>query len=272
MPLAYSPVEMVLFWFGLIAYATAGATALGALLARRENLPHFLRIFTMLGILAHAGFLGAGAVRTHGCPMFHFFEACVFAAVVAAVVALVADLRLEMPALTALVSPLAVIVSGAPYFRLYQADPARLHGGAALPFHIALIALSYAAFTVAFVAGALYLVQERQLRSHSSGSLLSALPSLEAVDAVNSRSVVVGWVLLTVGIAFAIPLFDKPILADGKILGGMVTWLFYGGLVAMRFRKGYHGRSAARMSMWSFAIAAFTLFGATLLAHGVHRP
>ena len=46
---------------------------------------------------------------------------------------------------------------------------------------------------------------------------------------------------------------------------------FYGGLVAMRFTRGYHGRSAARMSIWSFAVAAFTLFGATLLGTGVHH-
>ena len=273
MPL-YAPAELVMFWFGLIAYATAGATALGALLARRETLPHFLRIFTAVGVIAHASFLIHAAVRTHTCPMFHLFEACVFASALAAIAALAVDVRFEMPAVTAAVSPLAVAVSGTPYLLMFQSAPAAIPESAITPFHLALIALAYAAFLLAFATGALYLLQERQLKLHSAGPLVSALPSLEAANAVNTTSVMAGFVLLTFGIAFGLvsaSLLDKPILTDGRSVSGIVTWVFYGGLVAMRFTRGYHGRSAARMSIWSFAVAAFTLFGATLLGTGVHR-
>lgn len=268
----YSQMEMVLFWFGLIAFATSGAAALGALLARRENLPHFLRIFTVMGIAAHTAFLFAAAARTHSCPLFHFFEGCVFTSIIAATAALAADLRFEMPALTAIVSPLAVVLSVVPYFQLVQTAPAHDKLGAVMPFHIALISLAYAAFLLSFVTGALYIVQERQLRTHSAGPLVSALPSLETVNVVNARAVVTGWVLLTVGIAAGIPDLHKPFLSDGRNIGGAITWLFYGGLVAMRLVRGYHGRPAARMSVWCFAVAAFTLFGAEILGTGVHRP
>ncbi|KAF0242796.1 MAG: cytochrome c assembly [Planctomycetota bacterium] len=270
----YAPSELVMFWFGLIAYATAGAAALGALLARRDTLPHFLRIFTAIGVLAHGAFLVHAAARTHACPMFHLFEACIFAAALAAIAALLVDVRYEMPAVTAAVSPLAVVVSGTPYLRMFQTAPAAIPESAITPFHLALIALAYAAFLLAFATGALYLLQERQLKRHSAGPLVSALPSLEAANAVNTTSVMTGFVLLTIGIAFGITsaaLLDKPILSDGRSISGIVTWVFYGGLVAMRFTRGYHGRSAARMSIWSFAIAAFTLFGATLLGTGVHH-
>ncbi|MEK7467301.1 MAG: cytochrome c biogenesis protein CcsA [Planctomycetota bacterium] len=271
----YAAAELVMFWFGLIAYATAGAAALGALLARRDSLPHFIRIFTAVGVLAHGAFLVHAAARTHACPMFHLFEACVFAAALAAVAALAVDVRFEMPAITAAVSPLAVAVSGTPYLRMFHTAPAAVPDSAITPFHIALVALAYAAFLLAFATGAIYLLQERLLKHHASGPLVSALPSLEAANAVNSSSVMAGFVLLTVGIAFGLTravLLDKPFLDDGRALGGLVTWLCYGGLVAMRFTRGYHGRSAARMSIWSFAVAAFTLFGASILGTGVHHP
>lgn len=267
----YAGSEQVMFWFGLIAYATAGAAALGSLLARRDQLPHFLRIFTAFGVLAHGTFLVHAAVRTHSCPMFHLFEACVFAAALAAIAALVVDVKFEMPAVTALVSPLAVAVS---WLAMARTSTSAAPESAALPFHIALVSLAYAAFLLAFVTGALYLVQERQLKRHGAGPLVSALPSLEAANAVNASAVMAGFVLLTFGIAFGLTravMLDKPFLSDGRVLGGIVTWLFYGGLVSMRLVRGYHGRSAARMSIWSFAVAAFTLFGASLLGTGVHH-
>jgi ABC-type uncharacterized transport system permease subunit len=270
----YAELERILFWFGLVAYLTAGGAALGALIARREHLPHFLRIFTCLGAAAHVAFLAAAAARTGTCPMFHLFEACVFAGALAAAASLAADLRFEMPALTASASAVAAAVSGTPYLRMFVTSPAGVPESAAVPFHIALVSLAYAAFVLAFATGVLYLLQERQLKHHAAGPLVTALPSLEAANAVNSSSVMAGFVLLTVGLAFGFTraaLLDKPLLGDGRVVGGVVTWLFYGGLVAMRLTRGYHGRSAARMSVWSFAIAAFTLFGSTLLGSGVHR-
>lgn len=272
----YATLELVFFWFGLFAYAIAGAAALGSLAARRESLPHFLRLFTALGVAAHAAFLLHGAARTHSCPMFHMFEACVFAALLAAAAALALDLRIEMPAVTAGVSPLAVGLSLTPYLTtLGQAPPSDSPESAITPFHIALVSLAYSAFLIAFATGALYLLQQRQLKSRSAGPLLSALPSLEACHSVNVSSVMVGFVLLTVGMAFGFlraHLLDKPFLTDGRVIGALFTWLFYGGLVAMTFTRGYHGRAAARMSVWSFLIAAFTLFGASLLGSGVHHP
>ncbi|NUN47895.1 MAG: cytochrome c biogenesis protein CcsA [Candidatus Brocadiae bacterium] len=271
----YTALELVLFWFGLVAYASAGATALGALLARREQIPHFLRLFTALGAVAHFAFLTASAFRTHSCPMFHLFEACVFAAAVAAIAALVLDIRFDMPAITAVVSPLATVVSGTPYLTMFGTAPQAIPESATLPFHIALVAVAYSAFLVSFTAGVLYLLQERELKRHSASVLVSALPSLEATNTLNARAVMVGFVLLTVGLGFGFTraaMLDRPILPDGRVLGGVVTWAFYGGLTAMRLVRGYHGRSAARMSVWSFAVAAFTMFGGTLLGSGVHHP
>lgn len=272
---SYSTLEMVLFWFGLIAYTTAGATALAALFARRDELPHFLRIFTVLGIVAHGAFLFAAAARTHACPMFHLFEACVFASALAAVAALAVDVKFEMPAVTAAVSPLAVGLAGVPYIQNILATPASVPVSTLTPFHLASTALAYSAFLLAFVTGILYLVQERQLKSRSAGPLVSALPSLEACNAVNLSSVLAGFVLLTVGLVFGFVRahrIENASMADGQVIGGVVTWICYGGLVGMRFTRGYHGRPAARMSIWSFLIAAFTLFGATLLGTGVHHP
>ena len=69
-----------------------------------------------------------------------------------------------------------------------------------LGIHIFMALLGYAALTLMFCAGVMYLMQESQLKSKRPGALYHRLPSLSLLDDLNGRALILGFPLLTQGI------------------------------------------------------------------------
>src|SRR5580698_3646174 len=65
--------------------------------------------------------------------------------------------------------------------------------------HIALLFTGYAALILSFGASLLYLIQERSLKSKRPG-ILSRLPSLEVMDQIGFRSLLLGFPFMTLGL------------------------------------------------------------------------
>jgi cytochrome c-type biogenesis protein CcsB len=138
--------------------------------------------------------------------------------------------------------------------------------------HIALILLGEALFTVAFISGALYLFQEKKIKSKHVGSFLEKFPSLTTLDRMNHLCLIIGFPLVTVGIALGF-LLAKEILGSNWVWGhketwSMVTWLLYAVLIHGRLSSGWKGRKAAWGAVLGFAIILFTLFVIGYLAPG----
>jgi len=66
--------------------------------------------------------------------------------------------------------------------------------------HISLIFLSNALFAIAFCAGIMYLIQEKQIKKKTFGVLFRRLPSLEKLDKTNYICLLIGFPLLTGGL------------------------------------------------------------------------
>ena len=66
--------------------------------------------------------------------------------------------------------------------------------------HVTLSILGTIGFAIAFVAGLMYLMQERLLKSKQFNVLYYKLPPLDFLDALNQRSILFGFPLLTLGI------------------------------------------------------------------------
>ena len=60
-------------------------------------------------------------------------------------------------------------------------------------FHVTLSMLGAVGFTVAFVAGVMYLIQDRLLKSKQFNVLYSKLPALDFLDHLNQQSIVLGF-------------------------------------------------------------------------------
>ena len=62
----------------------------------------------------------------------------------------------------------------------------------------------YAALLLTAVASIFYLIQERRLKAKRTGTLLEKLPPLATLDNLISISMGLGFVLLTLGVIFAV--------------------------------------------------------------------
>jgi cytochrome c-type biogenesis protein CcsB len=128
--------------------------------------------------------------------------------------------------------------------------------------------LGYAAFALAFGAATLYLGQGRSRKPSAK------LPSLADLDRFIYQSVVLGFILLTLGIltgaVWAESAWGRYWSWDPKETWSLITWLIYAALLHARLVKGWQGRRIAWLAVLGFAAVLFTYFGVSFLLPGLH--
>src|SRR5262249_12015880 len=72
------------------------------------------------------------------------------------------------------------------------------------PLHVSMVIFAYAAFLVTFLAGLMYIWQERELKMKRFGSRIFRLPALDTCDNVSYKSMGIGFVMLTLGMVTGI--------------------------------------------------------------------
>jgi ABC-type transport system involved in cytochrome c biogenesis permease subunit len=133
--------------------------------------------------------------------------------------------------------------------------------------HVAALLGAYASFGLAAVIGVTYLLQFKEIKAKHLVFFFTRLPSLQVLDVMNSRTVFIGWMLLTIGLgAGAVWVAEALVLApddprvramsitDPKIFVAMVTWAVYTFALIARRTIGWRGRRAAYLSAVGFAI------------------
>lgn len=124
--------------------------------------------------------------------------------------------------------------------------------------HIAMIFTGYAALVLSFSASLLYLIQERALKA-KKGGVLSRLPSLEKIDEIGFRSLLLGFPFMTLGLVagtvIAESTFGKVDFLDPKIMLSVLMWAVYMLLLYTRWSSGWRGRRAAYLATGAFAAA-----------------
>jgi ABC-type uncharacterized transport system permease subunit len=173
---------------------------------------------------------------------------------------LVLDLRYRKPVIGAFITPLAVaaLLPGL----LLQEGPAPLSPSLRqplLPLHITIALVGMAAFAVAAGVGVMYLLMERQVKGKQFGLLWKRLPSLEFLDTLNNRLVVVGFIALSITLAtgaFFITGSTRGLtwLMDAKVVATLVAWGLFAGVAGARVLVGWRGRRVALLTMAGFAL------------------
>ena len=173
--------------------------------------------------------------------------------------------RYRMDALGAFVVPLAFLaaaVSGVP-----EITPMTLPAAFRnlwLGIHIFVALLGYAALTLMFCAGVMYLMQENQLKSKRPGVLHYRLPSLSLLDDLNCRALVLGFPLLTQGIItgsmWAKYLHGSYLHWSLTSLPLLLAWVMYALLLAGRFGMGWRGKKAAFAAIGGFIVVLVSYF------------
>src|SRR5437899_2676422 len=130
----------------------------------------------------------------------------------------------------------------------------------------------YSALFLSFVASIVYLLQERGLKSKSSGTI-SKLPALEVIDQIGYRALLLGFPFMTVGLVagsvVAQAEFGSTFFLDPKILLSLLMWAVYMLLLYTRWSSGWRGRRAAVLSSFAFLIA-LSAWAANYFS-GVHK-
>jgi cytochrome c-type biogenesis protein CcsB len=140
--------------------------------------------------------------------------------------------------------------------------------------HITASLFSYAGFSLAFIAGLVYIFQERMLKAKRVTALLNRLPSLDVMDRFAYHMVTIGFFLLTVGIIsgsmWASTAWGRFWSWSGKETWSLITWLVYAAYLHVRGIAGWHGRWANRLLIIGFACILITFFGTSFITPGFH--
>ncbi len=144
-----------------------------------------------------------------------------------------------------------------------------------LVFHVLAIFSGEAAFALACGIGVLYLIQEKTIKTKRRKFFYKRLPSLEFLDSSGYVCVVVGFTLLTIGLAtgfvYAKMIWGKFLSWDPKEIWSGVTWLLYAALIHERLVVGWRGRKSAILAIIGFCAVIFTFLGVNLLMKGHHE-
>ena len=131
--------------------------------------------------------------------------------------------------------------------------------------HIISVLFAYASFALACVLGITYVLLFKEIKAKHLGFFYDRLPSLQTLDVMNGRAIVVGWIFLTCGLAIggiwasqlhsvADPRMRSMNVGDPKILIAVLSWAMYSFALFARRAIGWSGRRAAWLSAIGFVI------------------
>ncbi|MGH7232243.1 MAG: cytochrome c biogenesis protein CcsA [Nitrospiraceae bacterium] len=264
-------MSVMFFMTTMVLYLGGTAFYLAYLVRRSETLSKVSLAFTGLGFLAHTVALVTRMMAAGHVPLTSSHEAISFFSWGLVLVFLWVEARHRIHILGSFILPLAFI---------------SLLSAAALPkevptlepvlrtvwLHVTLSILGTVGFAVAFVAGLMYLIQERLLKSKRFNVLYAKLPPLDFLDQLNQQSIVLGFPLLTLGIIVGALSAE---FARGSYLNwnpeqtwALVTWLFYFVVLVGRLTVGWRAKRAAYLTIIGFAGVVLTFIGVVVKGHG----
>ncbi len=139
-----------------------------------------------------------------------------------------------------------------------------------LGLHVTSVLLAYSALSVSFGASVLYLLQA----DGATGRRFPRLPDAEQLNEIAYWSVLVGFPLLTLGIAlgayWANSAWGRYWGWDPKETAALLTWLVYAGYLHARGLRGWEGKRAAYLLLAGYGAVLFTYFAVNFLISGLH--
>jgi cytochrome c-type biogenesis protein CcsB len=133
--------------------------------------------------------------------------------------------------------------------------------------------MGYAAFTTAFGAGVLFMIGDFGKGGAGTSGIRSLIPAPEMLEELIYKSVLLGFILLTLGIftgsVWAHYAWGSYWSWDPKETWSLITWLIYAVLLHGRYVQGWRGRRLAATALVGFAAVLFTYLGVNYLP-GLH--
>jgi ABC-type uncharacterized transport system permease subunit len=245
----------LLFWPALVLYGEAAVGYLGEM--RRPGLAGRAATWGVrLGWLAQTALLAVQASRDDGFPWGTWASSLDLFVWLVVSAYLIWGCRRPYRLLGLAVMPLAVALLVAARAGGGTGTGAASHySNLFLVLHVGFVLAAFAGFTLAAALSALYVWEERRLKTHPATILRRQMPALATLDELALRTVSWSVPLLTLGIAVGLGrLVARGDRLDALIAATVVTWLVWCAYLGLRLVAGWAGRRAAYLALAGFVL------------------
>jgi len=140
-------------------------------------------------------------------------------------------------------------------------------GSAGITAHIITSVIAFGVLSIAGVYAVFVELIDRLLRRHSVNKLVQTLPALDTLEELLFYLIKAGFAVLTVslttGLIFVNDLFGQHLAH--KTLLSIFAWLIFALLLWGRWKKGWRGRVAVRMTLTGIGLLLLSYFGSKLI-------
>ena len=259
-------MDKISFSVALFSYLAASLGYFVYLVYRRPLVSSLSGGAVVLGLISHTVSIGLhSAITGHG-PYTTSYEIAMFLAWFIVVIYFLTEWKYKIKDLGSFVIPLVFLVM---LVSVFLSKDAGLVPESEVRFwltmHRTLSIIGYAAFSIAFAAGIMYLIQEHQVKSKKLGIMYFRMPSLEVLDDLNFKVITIGFPLFTLGFMTGSIWNTKMDQAFfswdlAKTMPMVIVWLIYGLVFFGRMTTGLRGKKAAQFAILGFVTVIGTFF------------
>ena len=218
-----------------------------------------------LGFVFQTAFLSIRGHALGRCPLTNMFEVFIFLAWSVALIYMLVGPAYRLSLMGAFTAPLVVLLQGVALIAPIDVrHPVKVPANSSLEFHASVSLVAYGAFALACIAGVMYLVQERQLKTHQLRSIFYHLPPLTDLFAAITRLLWLGFILYTTGIASGF--FTGRPLPHAQVVAAIAVWLLYAAILQGRYFRRIAPKRVAALCIIGFSAALTLLWGITFSA------
>jgi cytochrome c-type biogenesis protein CcsB len=268
-------MEIFLIVIAILCYFCGMIGYLVYLLRGKNPIHRTAWIILLAGAIFHGGAIVLQSIKEGHIAVGSSHQALSFFTWIIVITYLVVQPRINLRILGAFVSPLAVsFMLLSTLLPSSEVLPSKILQSGWVVIHVTTLFTANALFALAFCAGVMYLLQEKQIKRKHLGFLFPRLPSLERLDRINHICLVVGFPLMTIGLitgfGYASTAWKTYWSWDPKEVFALITWLIYAVLLHERLTVGWRGRRAAWLAIFGFLAVLTTFLGVNLFLKGHH--
>jgi ABC-type transport system involved in cytochrome c biogenesis permease subunit len=253
--------------YPLALYIVAFAAYLWHFANRQPAVGRAATTLLVAAALTHTFVVGMQTMEAGHVPVTNASSAISTVVWLLALAYLYTEMTTDERAMGTFILPLLIALQTIPVLQPGVEDRAAVLQGPLFGLHVLSLLSAYASFALAFVIGVTYVLLFKEIKAKHLGFFYARLPSLQVLDTMNQRTIVFGWMCLTIGIvvgtiwagqaqAYAAgdPRVQAMSLQDPKIFVALVCWGVYSFEVFAARRMGWGGRRTAYLSAVGFAI------------------
>jgi HemX protein len=217
------------------------------------------------GFILQTAFLSIRGHALGRCPLTNLFEVFIFLAWSVALIYMLVGPAYRLSLMGAFTAPLVLVIQT--FALLTPIDvrhPVKLPANSWLEFHASISMIAYGAFALACIAGVMYLVQERQLKTRQIHSIFYHLPPLSDLFGAITRLLWWGFALYTLGLISGF--FIGQPLPVTQVVCAFGVWVLYAAILQGQHLRRLAPKRVAALCIIGFSAALTLLWGITFSA------